>query len=278
METALLGQMDRVIAFKKDTQSIHAAREMLAGAKAVLLDWDGCVAFANRPSQHAIRFIEEWQDRVAIVSNNSTHQAEDFARILSRAGVHLPPERIILAGVETIKIAASRNPSSVLLLGDNRMKALARNSGLNLVKDRASLVVLLRDTRLNYNRLERAANCLKAGAQFLVANPDLNHRSSQGMIVPETGALLAALQACLGNIAIDCEVIGKPGPRLFAKACEILNVAPGDVAMIGDNPATDLAGAESLGMPSILIGGQRWLEFENLLRDSPVTDRSSAKE
>lgn len=269
METALLGQMDRVVAFKKDTQSIRAARETLVRAKAVLLDWDGCVAFANRPSQHAIRFIEEWQDRVAIVSNNSTHQAEDFAHILSRAGVHLPPEKIILAGVETIKIAVSRNPSSVLLLGDNRMKALARNGGLNIVRDGASLVVLLRDTRLNYNRLERAANCLKAGAKLLVANPDLNHRSSQGLIVPETGAIFAALQACLGNAVIDCEIIGKPGPRLFAKACKILNVASGDVVMIGDNPATDLAGAESLGMPSILIGGQRWIEFEDILGARP---------
>ncbi len=248
------------------------AREAASRAQGFLLDWDGCIAFNDRPSQAAVRFIAEHRDRVVVVSNNSTHRPEDFAQILGREGVQIPPGRVILAGMEALDLARGTGVSRVMIIGDSRMKAYAREHGLNIVREEAGLIVLLRDTRFSYAKLERAANCLRAGAKLIVSNPDLVHPGPNGRVVPETGSLLAALTACLGSTPMDVEVVGKPSPRLLERACGVLGVKPENALMIGDNPATDGAGAEAIGAPWIMVGGRSELTFDDLLaRPSPET-------
>ena len=128
----------------------------------------------------------------------------------------------------------------------------------------------MRDTRFSYSRLERAANALKKGARLIVANPDLTHPGAEGRIKPETGALLSALGACVNLDAVEMEIVGKPKPGLYLKACRALDLSPTDVVMMGDNPATDLAGAEALGMQSLLVRAGEPGVMEAILRDAEV--------
>jgi 4-nitrophenyl phosphatase len=251
--------------FRKGSEAILGAREKLASARAVLLDWDGCIAFENRPTADALRFLAEWQDRAIIVSNNSTNLPEDFSRILERAGVLIPAERIVLAGMEAVRRATEFGDAPVMLLAESRVKAHARKLGVNIVREQAKVVLLLRDTRLTYLRLERAVNSIKQGAQLIVANPDACHRGARDKIVPETGALLAAIHTSLDGRPYSKEVIGKPKAGLFARACDALKLRASDVVMIGDNPDTDAAGARAAGMPHILIGAENGVEFGDLL-------------
>jgi 4-nitrophenyl phosphatase len=245
--------------------SLADARQALASSRGILLDWDGCVALGNRPIGAAVRLIAAHRDRVAIVSNNSTHLPAEFVATLAAAGVHLPPDRVILAGDEALRRATDIGAAKVLVLGEGRMKAQGRKLGLNLVQDDADLVVLLRDTRFSYAKLERAVNCLSKGARLIVANPDETHPGPQGRIVPETGSLLAAILACLDLGAFEMEVVGKPAPSLFRSACKVLGVAPEDAVMVGDNPATDIAGAEALGLRGILVGAHGSLSIADLI-------------
>lgn len=243
-----------------------AAIKTIRAASGVLLDWDGCVAIANRPNPLAIQFILERQEKVAIVSNNSTHLPEDLSQILAATEVRIHPNRIVLAGIEALNRAVELKPTSVLILGDRRIKVYARKLGLPIVHDKADLVVLLRDRQFSYRRLERAANCLRSGARLIVANPDANHPGRHGQLVPETGALYAGLMASLGDgVEVETEIIGKPGPRLFRRACQSLRISPSSAVMIGDNPATDVAGADALGMPSILLNPRSAIGFQDLL-------------
>ncbi len=257
--------------------AVQSALNDLANASGVLLDWDGCVAVADRPTAWAIRFIQERLNKIAIVSNNSTSVPEDFAHILAKHGIEIDPRRIILAGVEALKRAAELEPRSVLVLGDSRIKAYARGLGLPIVHDNAELVVLLRDLRFSYSRLQRAVNCLKAGARLIVANPDMTHPGNHGALVPETGALHAAISACLDGIAVETEVIGKPAPRLFERACHALGVKPQAAIMIGDNPATDIAGADAMSMQSILIGARAAIGLENLVQGGTRLQSAASK-
>ncbi len=43
----------------------------------------------------------------------------------------------------------------------------------------------------------------------------------------------------------------KPHPRMFEEACRLAHVAPGELAHIGDEPDTDLAGAQAAGVTVI---------------------------
>jgi 4-nitrophenyl phosphatase len=252
--------------------ALELAREAIGQARVVLLDWDGCIAINDRPSPAAIAFIRQNHRRVAVVSNNTTHLPEAFSEILARAGAEIPAHRILLAGAEALARAAEVGASRTMVLGDNRMKAYGRNLGLSLARENADLVVLLRDTRFTYAKLERAANALRAGARLIVANPDLTHPGADDRIVPETGALLAALQACTAPLDINIEIVGKPRPVLFEKACRALDAGFAEAVMIGDNPRTDVAGAQALGLRSVLVGRDSPLTFEHLLE--PATARS----
>jgi putative hydrolase of the HAD superfamily len=57
--------------------------------------------------------------------------------------------------------------------------------------------------------------------------------------------------------------VSKPHPRAFLSTLESLGVAPQAAVHIGDNPRTDVAGAQGAGMRAILLQGpHQWPESE----------------
>lgn len=232
------------------------ARDALRRADGVLVDWDGTCAVNNRLLHRVGVTLSVYQEKLTVVSNNSSHLPNDFVRWCADGGLALKPRQIVLAGVKALNRAASLSDKNTrtLVLGDPRMRAYGKKMGLNQVREEADIVVLLRDVRFSYSRLERAANALLDGAKLIVANPDATHPGRDGLVVPETGALLAALAACVDLRQIDMEVIGKPQPTLFEEALATLGVPAERAVMIGDNPDTDMKGAMALGIPGIWVG------------------------
>lgn len=244
------------------------ARARIASARGILLDWDGCAAIANRPREDALAFIRKHRANLAIVSNNSTAMPEDISEILSQAGVDFPGTRIFLAGVEALAYAAGFAGARTLVLANTHMKALAHQVGMNLVQQDAEVVVLLRDTKFSYAKLERAVQSLVRGARLIVANPDATHPSGEGLVIPETGALLAAIGTCVDLSQVNVQVIGKPSNFLFERACAVLKITPESAVMVGDNRETDIKGAKRLGMGAILVTPGSSLSLRDLLGDS----------
>jgi len=79
--------------------------------------------------------------------------------------------------------------------------------------------------------------------------------------------------------------VPKPDPRIFARACEKLNVAPGDVWHVGDSLTTDVAGAKAAGLTAVWLnrdGANREhgqaepdLEIRSLTELPPLLDLST---
>lgn len=234
-------------------RATEPAAETLSAARGFLLDWDGCCAVDNLLVPSAVLFLKANRQRSVIVSNNSSNMAGDFLRILSKAGIEMRAEQIILAGVEALSLAAGSGSRQTWVLSAPRMRYMARRLGVSVDATAPDLIVLLRDTRFSYLRLERIINALDSGASLIVSNPDMTHPGRGGSIRPETGALLAAVQACVTLPESQLEIVGKPAAGLFLKGCAVLDEDPASLVMIGDNPATDIAGAEALGMKALLV-------------------------
>ncbi|WP_019962218.1 HAD-IIA family hydrolase [Woodsholea maritima] len=239
---------------------------MLDRAQGILLDWDGCIALANTPFPGAIEFLKANIERVAILSNNSTHRPQDLQSILAKVGVDIALSRVILAGVEALRHAQDQRFGACYVVGVPAMERVAREMGM-LARDgqEVETVILMRDMGFSYEKLARTVRYLERGARLIVANPDLTHPGVEGGAVPETGALLAAVMACVDGQAIEMDVIGKPSPFLFHAACRSLDLDPTHVVMIGDNPATDIAGAQKIGMSAILIGPDEGVMLGDLM-------------
>ena len=253
-----------------DPHGIRAERHAaVAAAKGILLDWDGCVVVNNRILPATRALLARHADKIVIVSNNSTHLPEQFSAFLARAGLELPPSRILLAGAAAVSwLALNSADERVLLLGSPQLRALARQAGINVVRDNASMVILMRDTRFSYTLLTRAVWALQRGGRLVVTNADRTHPGQDGRLIPETGALLAALTTCVPEVTPL--MIGKPERMLFEQACSVLGIDSSSAIMIGDNADTDIAGAMAVGIRSFHVSPAE-LEDHGALVPPPLT-------
>jgi len=100
---------------------------------------------------------------------------------------------------------------------------------------------------IGWGDLAEAALAIRAGTPWVATNPDVTLPSERGL-VPGNGSMIAALRA-----ATDCtpRIVGKPYPPIFRDA-----LSRGDFhrpLVVGDRLDTDIAGANSAGLPSLLV-------------------------
>jgi HAD superfamily hydrolase (TIGR01450 family) len=219
----------------------------LRDVRGCLVDLDGTLVRGRQALPGAGAFLDSLDGRFVIVSNNAEHTPPELSRGLKRLGLSVASRRIVLAGTTALdEIASKRSRARVLMLASKSLMIRARDLGLVPVEARPDIVFLGRDRHFSYERLMSAANAVRDGAELVAANPDLVHPGEDGAVIPETGALLAALLACTGPVPY--RIVGKPEPALFEAGLALLGLPRRAVIMVGDNPATDGEGARRFGL------------------------------
>jgi HAD superfamily hydrolase (TIGR01450 family) len=112
----------------------------------------------------------------------------------------------------------------------------------------AEIVVVGGHDRFDYAELLAAVRAIVSGARLFATGRDPFVPTRNGR-EPATGAILAAIETATGATAT---VTGKPEPHMFAVARDLLADCA-RVAVIGDNLATDIAGAKRAGLDAILV-------------------------
>lgn len=233
------------------------------GGRGYLIDLDGTLMSGRMALPGAVQLIEQLGERFIIVSNDAEHTPDQMAARLHAARLPVPAERIVLAGTTALDLIAAEQPrAKVMLVASAALHRYARNLDLRVTNERADIVVLARDRGFTYSKLTRAANAVRAGAKLVVANPDRTHPGRAGDVVPETGALAAALLACTG--AVPHRIVGKPEPTLFLKGLALLGIEPHQGIVIGDNPETDGLGASRLGISYVHVLPGRMPPLEDI--------------
>jgi FMN phosphatase YigB (HAD superfamily) len=73
----------------------------------------------------------------------------------------------------------------------------------------------------------------------------------------------------------------KPDPRAFHHALAQLRTAPAEAIFVGDDPVSDIAGAQAVGMIAVQVGGRRRdrtrPRARGVARDVSVTLRSPVR-
>jgi HAD superfamily hydrolase (TIGR01450 family) len=234
-------------------ESLLAATR-LANCTGVLADLDGCLWSDGALLPGALELARRFPGRLAVVSNNSTHTPAQLASQLRALGLDLPEAHVCLAGALAVELAARRWPGArVLVLGTRALTDLAAAAGLMPDHHSPEVILLARDLDLTFDRLQAAVRAAARGAPAVAANPDLTHPGRNGAVNVETGALISALRAAVPDMEVT--VVGKPAPALFAAALQSLGIEARQAVMIGDNPATDIAGAAAAGIAGVLVGG-----------------------
>ena len=218
-----------------------------------LIDIDGVVRRNDEPIPSGVRFVRELAAHhvpFLFLSNNSTRTQAGMSGMLASLGIDVPHESVVTSGLVTASHIASRDPEArAYVIGEQGLKDTLAESGISIVDENPTHVVVGLDFHLTYEKLRQATLFIRDGAEFVATNPDTTFITGQG-IVPGAGAIVAAVAAASET---SPTVMGKPHAPLFSYGVRKLGIPKRDVFVIGDRLDTDIAGAEAAGLHSILV-------------------------
>jgi HAD superfamily hydrolase (TIGR01450 family) len=222
---------------------------------ALLLDLDGTVyrgGAAVPGAEPALRTARQAGIAVRFVTNNASRAPEDVAEHLNRLGIPAKPDEITTSAQAGAGMLVGRvEPGAeVLILGTDALADEAAARGFTPVRAagggvRAVLQGL--SQQLGWPDLAEACLAIRAGALWVACNVDRTLPTERGLL-PGNGALVEAVR-----VATDAEplVAGKPQRPLMDDAIRATG-AERPLA-VGDRLDTDIAGANNVGVDSLLV-------------------------
>ena len=242
--------------------------KILSTIKCFALDMDGTVYLGEQWIDGATQFlhrIEETGRSYVFVTNNSSKNASVYVEKLHQMGLDVGEERIITSGQAAIHYLQSHFLNKkVYLLGNSMLREEFEQAGIILEEEHPDIVVTAFDTSLDYRKLCKVCDHVRAGLPYLATHPDYNCPTETGFI-PDIGAIHAYIHA--SAFRYPDRIIGKPNADIIDYLCSRVNTKRGEIAMVGDRLYTDIAAGKNNGLKSILV-----LSGEATMEDVSVSD------
>ncbi len=261
--------------------NINEDREnLLSQVTCFALDMDGTIYLGDRWIDGARDFLEciEASGRnYVFVTNNSSKNAAVYVEKLSRMGLSVGEEKIVTSGQATVYYLKRHFPDKkVFLLGNELLREEFAQAGIRLEEDDPEVVVTAFDTSLDYRKMCKVCDFVRAGLPYLATHPDYNCPTEDGFI-PDAGAIHAFIHA--SAFRYPDRVIGKPNEDIVAYLTTRVNTERGHIAMVGDRLYTDIAAGRNHGLTSILVlSGEASLEDAERSEVKPHLIFSSVRE
>jgi phospholysine phosphohistidine inorganic pyrophosphate phosphatase len=226
---------------------------------AFLLDLDGTLYSGNAAVAGAVDAVARLRSRgvpFRLVTNTTSRSRRMLVDRLAGYGFEMRPEEIVtatLAGLELLRAEGYRRVAPFVPEG-----ALEDLTGLDLRggtsgRARGTVdAVVLGDLgqRWTFALLQEAFEQLMGGAALVALSRDRYFRQGERLAL-DAGPFVAALEYAVGATAA---VAGKPSAAFFRAATNSLGLTAGpEVAMVGDDLWSDVAGAQSAGLQGWLV-------------------------
>ncbi|MCE9615450.1 MAG: HAD-IIA family hydrolase [Lentisphaerae bacterium] len=217
--------------------------------RALILDLDGTVYRGREEVPGAGTFIRNMRARglrCLFVTNRANRPVSTVCEHIRSYGIPCDPPDVLTTAQAAAEYVGNR---SAFVIGEEGILGEFARCGIRLDDQRPDCVVVSFERAFNYERMRRACDLIRQGAEFIVTNPDAWLRMDEG-IFPGTGALAASIEVGCG---LEPVVIGKPERRLFDKAVRHLGLPREDILTIGDNLDTDIRAGLRAELRSALI-------------------------
>jgi len=255
-------------------------REKLRPVKGFLLDMDGTLYLGDRMLEGSLDFLAKSKETgrsVLFLTNNSSKSAEVYVEKLKRLGVTEPFLNVLTSGQAAGRhVLKHFSGQQAYLLGNDLLRQELAAMGVPMDSDHHDYVLLAFDTTLDYAKLTRVCDLVRAGLPYLATHPDFNCPTETGFI-PDIGATIAFIEASTGRR--PDMFIGKPNEGIVEEALHTTGLKREELAMVGDRLYTDIATGVNFGITSILVlTGEATLEdVENSsIKPDLIFDRLSS--
>ncbi len=234
-------------------------KHILADIQCFALDMDGTIYLGEQWIEGAREFlagIEASGRSYVFLTNNSSKTASVYVDKLHRMGLEVEEEKIITSGQATIYYLQQHFPGQrVFLLGNPMLREEFLQAGILLEEERPDVVVTAFDTSLDYQKLCKVCDHVRAGLPYLATHPDYNCPTENGFI-PDVGAIHALIHA--SAFRYPDRIIGKPNKDMVDYLTMRVNqkqpgIARERIAMVGDRLYTDIAAGRNNGLKSVLV-------------------------
>jgi HAD superfamily hydrolase (TIGR01450 family) len=220
---------------------------------AFFLDLDGVVYLGDEPlpgAREALARLRRAGKEIRFLTNHPRPTRTQVCRRLNAMGVEAHTEEVVTSGWATASYLLQNGIVSAYVVGSRGLASEIGGVGVEVVDGGpCDAVVLGSDEYVSYGHIRQASRCIFDGARFIATNADATFPAPKGP-VPGTGAIVEAVRVVTGKRPV---VIGKPSPPMFDMALKDLNVGRERVVMIGDTPASDIAGAHRAGIAGVLV-------------------------
>ncbi len=220
---------------------------------AVLLDIDGVLTIGDLPLPGALETVR-WLRGAGVpfrcVTNSTRRSRGSIAARLQALGFPIPAAQVFTPAAAAVRRIRGERADSCHLVATGDVHLDLEAGGCRLVDQDAPFVVVGdAGEAWSYGAMNRAFRLLVGGARLLALERDRYWRNQDGLSLG-AGPFVAGLEYAAG---VEAEVMGKPSPAFFRLALDDLGVPAGSAVMIGDDPVSDIGGAEGAGCAGWLV-------------------------
>lgn len=223
----------------------------LSTIRGILFDLDGTLYIGSKVIDGAIEAVAELKRRGyrrRFITNTSTLSRTSLHQKLSRLGFSVDANEIIsAASAALIYLQQFDDPVCHLLLADDVKQDFShfRQS------DSAADFIIIGDIgkAWSYELLNNAFRLINNGARLIAIHKNRFWQTEQGLQM-DIGGFVSALEYASQQQAL---IIGKPSPDFFRSALTDMDLAPEEVAIIGDDIDSDVGGGQQAGLSGILV-------------------------
>ena len=235
-------------------------------AKGLLLDLDGTLYLGDEALPGAVEAVARLKETglaVRYVTNTTRKSRGEVAERMTKLGFEVGEEEILTPARAAAGLIGAG--SCLPLVAEKLLEDL----GVTVDDDRPDYV-LVGDLGegFTYGRLDAAFRCLMDGADLIALQKNRYWRTETGLSL-DAGPFVAALEYASNKTAT---VVGKPGAGFFASALRDLGLETNEVAMVGDDPESDVAGAKRAGLLAVQVRTGKWREGDDVAEADLILD------
>ncbi len=220
----------------------------------LLLDLDGTLFIGTEWIPGARQALQRLQRRghPVVYVSNTLDWPEDIAARLNEAGLPTSIDDILHVPRVLIDYLRQQHPgAAVYVIGERSLIDQMRpHVRLSLDPAEIEVVVASADLAFDFSKLTVAFLALRRGARLIATNTDATWPGPSGL-VPDTGAILGAIEGCTGRRPEA--VVGKPSRWMAQAALHRLGLPPEKAWVVGDSLGTDVRMGKESGMTTALV-------------------------
>ncbi len=232
----------------------------LDGVDVVLSDLDGVVYAGPGALPHAVDSLNRAQSegrRLGYITNNASRTDASVAEHLSSLGLTVAADDVTTSPQAAMRLMKDLVPSgsTLLVIGGEGLVVEVEKAGFVVTRsadDSPAAVVQGFAPDVGWKHLAEAAYALatpieEGGIPWVATNTDWTIPQARG-IAPGNGTLVSAVHTAVGRLAT---IAGKPERPIFDEA--VTRTGASSPLFIGDRLDTDIQGARTAEMPSVLV-------------------------